>query len=195
MYRVLTLAGVEDVVLVDSSRNVERAHLDDYRTVFVVDDPSAAGCPPSSRHSELASSSQVILGDERVNRIVTPCRQDSRVPHVHLSTSASLPELTRAVTIVSPDRTAQIPGGRHHLEHEDRAPRLSSRERHVLLSWLRNGSKVAVACELAITVSTVDTYLARIRRKYDRVGRKASNKTLMAARALEDGIIDLDMIC
>ncbi len=73
-----------------------------------------------------------------------------------------------------------------------RRPSLSSREIEVLLEWLRSDSKSAVATRLYVTESTVSTHLMRIRRKYDDVGRPASTKAALVARAVQDGLISLD---
>lgn len=73
-----------------------------------------------------------------------------------------------------------------------RRPSLSSREIEVLLEWLRSDSKSAVATRLYVTESTVSTHLTRIRRKYDDVGRPASTKAALVARAVQDGLISLD---
>ena len=73
-------------------------------------------------------------------------------------------------------------------------PLLSDRERQVLLAWLRCESKVVVARELQITVGTVGTYVDRIRLKYAAAGRPAATKAGLLARALQDGLLDLDDI-
>ncbi|MBP2214769.1 MULTISPECIES: LuxR C-terminal-related transcriptional regulator [Rhodococcus] len=71
-------------------------------------------------------------------------------------------------------------------------PKLSSREVEVLLEWLRSDSKGVVASRLYVTESTVSTHLMRIRRKYALVGRPASTKAALVARAVQDGLIALD---
>jgi DNA-binding CsgD family transcriptional regulator len=68
---------------------------------------------------------------------------------------------------------------------------LSVREVEVLLAWLRSDNKTAVARELYITSATVSTHISRIREKYDSVGRPASTKATLVARALQDGLIAL----
>jgi two-component system, NarL family, nitrate/nitrite response regulator NarL len=42
---------------------------------------------------------------------------------------------------------------------------------------------------MGISVETVDQYLSRARVKYAAVGRPASNKAAMLARAIEDGLV------
>lgn len=73
----------------------------------------------------------------------------------------------------------------------DRAE-LTPRETEVLLAWLRTESKNAVAAQLFISPSTVATHLERIRGKYAAIGRPARTKAGLAARALQDGYLDLD---
>lgn len=72
------------------------------------------------------------------------------------------------------------------------APRLSQREKEVLREWLMHDSKNTVARSLFLSLGTVNTHLTRIRSKYDAVGRGATTKTALTARALQDGIITLD---
>ncbi|MEP9415583.1 helix-turn-helix transcriptional regulator [Gordonia sp. VNQ95] len=73
-----------------------------------------------------------------------------------------------------------------------RRPSLSPREVEVLLAWLRAESKEEAAEHLFIAASTVSTHLARIRAKYSGVGRPAPTKTHLLARALQDGITQLE---
>jgi DNA-binding NarL/FixJ family response regulator len=70
-------------------------------------------------------------------------------------------------------------------------PALSEREREVLLAWFENDSKNLVAERLNLSVKTIDTYIARVRIKYAEVGRPASTKAALVARALQDGLVDL----
>jgi DNA-binding CsgD family transcriptional regulator len=72
-----------------------------------------------------------------------------------------------------------------------RRPELSAREIEVLIAWLHTDSKAEVGRELFITTSTVSTHLVRIRDKYANVGRPARTKAALAARAIQDGLIDL----
>jgi DNA-binding NarL/FixJ family response regulator len=70
-------------------------------------------------------------------------------------------------------------------------PALSEREREVLLAWFECDSKHLVAARLNLSVKTIDTYIARVRVKYAEVGRPASTKAALVARALQDGLVDL----
>jgi DNA-binding NarL/FixJ family response regulator len=68
-------------------------------------------------------------------------------------------------------------------------PRLSLRERDVLVEWFKTESKERVAERLFIEPSTVRTHLQRARAKYAAVGRPAPTKSALLARAIEDGIL------
>ncbi|MEV4317316.1 response regulator transcription factor [Actinocrispum sp. NPDC049592] len=68
-------------------------------------------------------------------------------------------------------------------------PRLSDRELEVLVEWFQSESKQLVAQRIGITVRTVNTYLDRVRLKYANVGRPASTKAALVARAIQDGLV------
>jgi DNA-binding NarL/FixJ family response regulator len=71
-------------------------------------------------------------------------------------------------------------------------PRLSRREREVLVAWCQTESKDEVAKRLFVQPSTVSTHLQRARAKYAAVGRPASTKAALIARAIQDGFLGLD---
>ena len=71
-------------------------------------------------------------------------------------------------------------------------PRLADQEVRVLRAWFQCESKKAVASALNIKVSTVNTYLGRVRTKYAAVGRDAPTKAALVARAIQDGLVTLD---
>lgn len=71
-------------------------------------------------------------------------------------------------------------------------PKLPPREKEVLLAWFQADNKDLVADKLRIAPSTVSTHLERVRAKYAAVGRPATTKAALVARALQDGIIDID---
>lgn len=71
-------------------------------------------------------------------------------------------------------------------------PALTGREIEVLVAWLRAESKQEAAESLFISASTVSTHIARIRAKYDAVGRPATTKSALFARAIQDGYAALD---
>lgn len=71
-------------------------------------------------------------------------------------------------------------------------PRLSEREESVLIEWFQCESKDLVAAKLGITPRTVNTYLDRVRIKYANVGRRARTKAALVARAIQDGLVQVD---
>ena len=71
-------------------------------------------------------------------------------------------------------------------------PGLSDREVEVMLAWFHCDTKVNVGRELHISLGTVNTHLSRTRHKYESVGRAAPTKAALVARALQDGMIDVD---
>jgi DNA-binding NarL/FixJ family response regulator len=70
--------------------------------------------------------------------------------------------------------------------------KIAPREKEVLVAWFRTNSKDEAAQQLSIAPTTVRTILQRIRAKYAAVGRPATTKAALAARAIQDGIIGLD---
>ncbi len=66
------------------------------------------------------------------------------------------------------------------------APRLSQRERSVLLAYASGMTLDAVAEQVGIRPSTAKTYLERVKAKYLEIGRPAYTKLELAQRASED---------
>jgi DNA-binding NarL/FixJ family response regulator len=71
-------------------------------------------------------------------------------------------------------------------------PQLSNRERQVLVAWFQTESKDSVGERLQIEPTTVSTHLQRVRAKYARIGRPASTKAALVARAIQDGLLSLE---
>lgn len=71
-------------------------------------------------------------------------------------------------------------------------PTLSPRETEVLVEWFQSESKEFVAQRLGISTSTVNTHLEHIRIKYAMSGRHAPTKAALVARAIQDGLVQLD---
>jgi DNA-binding CsgD family transcriptional regulator len=69
---------------------------------------------------------------------------------------------------------------------------LAPREKEVLLAWLLNDNKDDVARQLQISPTTVRTHLQRIRDKYAAAGRPATTKAALLARAIQDGLVDVN---
>ncbi len=66
-------------------------------------------------------------------------------------------------------------------------PRLSQRERSVLMAYTSGMTLAAVAQRVGIRPSTAKTYLERVKAKYREIGRPAYTKLELAQRAHEDG--------
>lgn len=77
-------------------------------------------------------------------------------------------------------------------DRSDNRPTLSARETEVLVEWFQSESKPFVAQRLGISLSTVNSYLERIRIKYALIGREAPTKAALVARAIQDGLIGVD---
>ena len=71
---------------------------------------------------------------------------------------------------------------------------LAPREKEVLIAWFRTESKDLVARQLQIAPTTVRTHLQRVRAKYAAIGRPATTKAALVARAIQDGIVNVDDI-
>jgi DNA-binding NarL/FixJ family response regulator len=71
-------------------------------------------------------------------------------------------------------------------------PRLTDRETEVLLAWFQCESKQLVAARCNLSPRTVEGYIDRVRVRYARAGRPAPTKASLVARALQDGLIELE---
>jgi len=71
-------------------------------------------------------------------------------------------------------------------------PHLTTRQREIVLAWLKYETKERVAQELFVTPSTVKTHIQRIRQRYASVGRPAGTKFALFIRAVQDGLINID---
>ncbi|MEV8456888.1 response regulator transcription factor [Streptomyces sp. NPDC052095] len=71
-------------------------------------------------------------------------------------------------------------------------PTLSARETEVLVEWFQSESKDFVGQRLGISPRTVNTHLEHIRIKYAMIGREAPTKAALLARAIQDGLVQVD---
>jgi DNA-binding NarL/FixJ family response regulator len=73
-------------------------------------------------------------------------------------------------------------------------PRLSPREKEVLLAWFRSSSKQMVAKRLFLSVSAVNRHIERARVKYAEAGRAAGTKADLLQRAVEDELVTWEQL-
>ncbi|MFE9747174.1 response regulator [Saccharothrix saharensis] len=73
-------------------------------------------------------------------------------------------------------------------------PALSEQERTALLLWFQGMTKSSVGARMGISEATVKQYIDRARAKYAAVGRRASTKDALLARAIHDGLIRADEV-
>ena len=101
--------------------------------------------------------------------------------------------LIPALRAVAADRPYVSPalGGAMADDRRPSRPVLSDREREVLLAWFESDSKNLVASRFNLSAKTVETYIDRVRIKYAELGRPATTKAALVARALQDGLVDL----
>lgn len=111
----------------------------------------------------------------------------------YLTKAESGEHLIPAIRAVAHDRPYVSPtlGGAMAGDRRANRPVLSEREREVLLAWFESDSKSLVAARFGLSVKTVETYIGRVRIKYAEVGRPATTKAALVARALQDGLVDL----
>lgn len=90
--------------------------------------------------------------------------------------------------------TSIVPDPRSHPYRTGawRDPHLSARELEVLVAWVKCDSKTQVGKQLYLSIGTVNTHITRIRGKYAAVDRAANTKAALVARALQDGLLELD---
>lgn len=75
-------------------------------------------------------------------------------------------------------------------DHAAGRPKLSERERRVLVLYASGLKMAAVARQIGISVHSAKTYLNRVRAKYAASGLSASTKTELYQAAVRDGLID-----
>lgn len=111
----------------------------------------------------------------------------------YLTKAEGKEHLILAVRAVAADRPYAAPAlsGAMVADRTPGRPALSDRERDVLIAWFESDSKSLVAQRLYLSIKTVETYIDRVRVKYANVGRPATSKAALVARALQDGLIEL----
>lgn len=112
----------------------------------------------------------------------------------YLTKAEGQAHLVAAVRAAADNRPYTTPalGGALGADTRTSRPRLSDREREILVEWFLSESKEMVASRLGLSQSTVGSYIDRIRIKYANVGRPAQTKATLVARAVQDGLISLE---
>lgn len=108
----------------------------------------------------------------------------------YLTKDHDLPELASAVKTVASGGTVYSPELALACLNDTRPlrPRLSTREREVLLAYASGMTLNAAARHVGIRPETAKTYLDRVKAKYHSVGRPTYTKEQLAQRVREDGM-------
>jgi two-component system nitrate/nitrite response regulator NarL len=108
--------------------------------------------------------------------------------HGYLTKDHDLADLAAAIRTVATGGTAYSPElARACLRNPDPGrPRLSPRERAVLIAYASGMTLQAAARHIGVRPETARTYLERVKTKYQEVGRPAPTKLDLANRARED---------
>jgi DNA-binding NarL/FixJ family response regulator len=153
-----------------------------------------------SRHVDLLGVEKVIMAGHRVvvfshidaDEIILKCLDLGAMSY--LVKTESKDHLIDAIRDACSDIPYVAPrmAGAIFNDRRRGRPNLPVREEEVLIAWFQTESKDLVAEKLHIAPSTVRTHLQRVRAKYAAVGRPAPTKAALVARAIQDGIINLD---
>lgn len=108
----------------------------------------------------------------------------------YLTKDNDLPTLVAAIKDVVAGHGAHSPELAFACAHDDspERPRLSPRERQILLDYASGMTLKSAARRAGITVHTAKDYLDRVKAKYQQAGRPAYTKIDLAARVREDSI-------
>jgi DNA-binding NarL/FixJ family response regulator len=153
-----------------------------------------------SRRVDLSAVDKVLMAGHRVvvfshidaDEIILKCLDLGVASYVVKTESKDhLIDAIRAACVDIPYVAPRMAGAMFNDRSIGR-PSLPAREKEVLIAWFQAESKDLVAEKLHIAPSTVRTHLQRVRAKYAAVGRPATTKAALVARAIQDGIINLD---
>ncbi|MFI8521057.1 response regulator [Streptomyces sp. NPDC085481] len=108
----------------------------------------------------------------------------------YLTKDNDLPTLVAAVKDVFAGHGAHSPELAFACAHDDSPsrPRLSPREREILLDYASGMTLKSAARRAGITVHTAKDYLDRVKAKYQQAGRPAYTKIDLARRVREDSL-------
>jgi DNA-binding NarL/FixJ family response regulator len=153
-----------------------------------------------SRHVDISGVEKVMMAGHRVvvfshieaDEIILKCLDRGAASYVVKTESKD--HLIDAIRAAYSDIPYVAPGmaGAMFNDRTFGRPNLPAREEEVLIAWFQTESKDLVAEKLHIAPSTVRTHLQRVRAKYAAIGRPAPTKAALVARAVQDGIINLD---
>jgi DNA-binding NarL/FixJ family response regulator len=153
-----------------------------------------------SRHLEFSDLESLLAAGHRVivfshietDEIILKCLDLGAVSYVAKSEGKN--HLTNAIWAARSDLPYVAPrmAGAMVRDRNLGRPNLPAREKEVLMAWFQTDSKDLVADKLRIAPSTVRTHLQRVRAKYAAVGRPATTKAALVARAIQDGIVNVD---
>ena len=153
-----------------------------------------------SRHVDISGVEKVMMAGHRVvvfshieaDEIILKCLDRGAASYVVKTECKD--HLIEAIRAACSDIPYVAPGmaGAMFNDRTFGRPNLPAREEEVLIAWFQTESKDLVAEKLHIAPSTVRTHLQRVRAKYAAIGRPAPTKAALVARAVQDGIINLD---
>ncbi|MFJ9824635.1 response regulator [Streptomyces sp. NPDC101160] len=108
----------------------------------------------------------------------------------YLTKDNDLPTLVAAVKDIAAGRGAHSPELAFACAHDTSParPRLSPREREILLDYASGMTLKSAARRAGITVHTAKDYLDRVKAKYQQAGRPAYTKIDLACRVREDSL-------
>jgi len=108
----------------------------------------------------------------------------------YLTKDHGLPALADAIRRVAAGDVVHSPELAYALlrDAQQDSPHLSPRERAVLLAYASGMTLATTARHLGIQQDTANTYLKRIKAKYEQVGRPAYTKLDLADRVRQDGL-------
>ena len=153
-----------------------------------------------SRHIDFSAVEEVVTAGHRVivfshietDEVILKCLDLGAVSYVAKSEGKG--HLIDAIYAAKSDIPYVAPrmAGAMFRDRSIGRPNLTPREQEVLIAWFQTDSKDLVADKLLMSPSTVRTHLQRVRAKYAAAGRPATTKAALVARAIQDGIINID---
>jgi two-component system nitrate/nitrite response regulator NarL len=108
----------------------------------------------------------------------------------YVTKNNNLDTLAEVIRAISDGKVPTTPEHAFWLGRDDRPrrPKLSPREREILVAVGKGAPHKAIARQLGITMSTVQTHLERVRYKYASVGRPIDHAAHYSERVREDSL-------